>query len=915
MNYLISLPSKLKDCPGNYGKNYYFDSDPEEMHLGSGGGTSWIVNQFNGKNLDRINEKKILIHAGGKGSRLPAYAPSGKVFAPIPVYRWKTGQKIDQTLIDIQSEFYSSIMEKTNDKQNLLIASGDVLLNCNDIPSIIPNADIVIISTWVEATVATNHGVLFATLDDQKTLDFAIQKPTFAEIESLMTSHVFMVDTGCWILSDNAVEVLNKKCSPIGKKYFDLYSNFGQSLGKNPQVYDEEISNLTCAIINIEDGDFFHIGTTRELVSSINHIQNTVKDPRSIQKHSLKDHPSLFVQNCDIQVTWTEANYNIWIENSCVRKGWRLNSDTVITGVPENDWNIYVPKGICIDVVPIDDDSYALRPYGFDDKFTGMLSANTTKWMGKSIPLWVDKEDIELQSAKIFPVLNKIDFEKKAGRLLSWMINSASSEDLSDEYHSCELISADDIISRVNLKRLFEQRKIFLRKNLVELADNYRKSVFYQSNLSHIANLYEEYKLQYPHEIDPETNDYVTLTRDSAFRGNIKKSFEILRNQIITKVSKVEPKYDVISDQIIWGRSPARIDLAGGWSDTPPYSIYNGGSVVNIALDLNGQQPIQVYVKPIKENYFVIRSIDTGVSEKVNTFEQLEAYKDVGSSFCIPKAALCLAGFSNDFSITKYNSLEQHLRELGGGLEITLFAAIPKGSGLGTSSILASTLLGSLSNLCSLNWTEHEICYRTLILEQMVSSGGGWQDQYGAVFGGVKLCMSNPGLQKNIQLKRLPTDIFVSPETSNLWLLYYTGQTRVAKNILDDIVKNMFLNKTDTLQITNLIKQHSKVIADAIQFCDYSTTANYIKESWELNKKLDSGVTTPEIESLISRISDYSLGYKLAGAGGGGYMLICAKDVEAVSKIKKELIDNPINNRARFIGMSLNNKGLEITRS
>ena len=42
-----------------------------------------------------------------------------------------------------------------------------------------------------------------------------------------------------------------------------------------------------------------------------------------------------------------------------------------------------------------------------------------------------------------------------------------------------------------------------------------------------------------------------------------------------------------------------------------------------------------------------------------------------------------------------FASLEEQLREFGGGIEISLLAAVPKGSGLGTSSILAATLPGS----------------------------------------------------------------------------------------------------------------------------------------------------------------------------------------------------------------------------
>lgn len=116
-----------------------------------------------------------------------------------------------------------------------------------------------------------------------------------------------------------------------------------------------------------------------------------------------------------------------------------------------------------------------------------------------------------------------------------------------------------------------------------------------------------------------------------------------------------------------------------------------------------------------------------GAMEVISNYDELQDYKKVGSPFSIPKAALTLAGFAPAFSAERYTSLEEQLKAFGSGLEITLLAAIPAGSGLGTSSILASTVLGAINDFCGLAWDKNEICSYTLVLEQLLTTGGGWQ--------------------------------------------------------------------------------------------------------------------------------------------------------------------------------------------
>ena len=109
--------------------------------------------------------------------------------------------------------------------------------------------------------------------------------------------------------------------------------------------------------------------------------------------------------------------------------------------------------------------------------------------------------------------------------------------------------------------------------------------------------------------------------------------------------------------------------------------------------------------------------------------------KNASMQISIPKAALTLAGFLPGFAEERYDTLQEQLEDFGCGMEITLLSAIPAGSGLGTSSILAATVLGALSDFCGLGWDKSTICNRTLVLEQLLTTGGGWQDQYLGVCG------------------------------------------------------------------------------------------------------------------------------------------------------------------------------------
>ena len=201
-------------------------------------------------------------------------------------------------------------------------------------------------------------------------------------------------------------------------------------------------------------------------------------------------------------------------------------------------------------------------------------------------------------------------------------------------------------MTRANLVRLFAQREGFRKGNWSFLARNFEKSVFYQLNLAEAAREFAEQHIALPSPLPP-CSDRMTQIGDRMFRARVKQlsgesfkeeeneAFALLRDGLIDSVyqQKLSPIRAVYSDQIVWSRSPVRIDLAGGWTDTPPYCLNEGGRVINMAIELNGQPPIQVYIKPCAECHIILRSIDLGAMEIIKTYEELHAFTQIGSPF------------------------------------------------------------------------------------------------------------------------------------------------------------------------------------------------------------------------------------------------------------------------------------------
>jgi len=171
------------------------------------------------------------------------------------------------------------------------------------------------------------------------------------------------------------------------------------------------------------------------------------------------------------------------------------------------------------------------------------------------------------------------------------------------------------------------------------------------------------------------------------------------------------------------------------------------------------------------------------------------------------------------------------------------------------------------------------------------------------------------GFDQNPQVRWLPDALYTQPEYAQCHLLYYTGITRTAKQILAEIVRRMFLNDHYQLALLRLMKEHTLQMYDAIQRHDFRQMGRLIGRTWQQNQTLDSGTNPADVQALTTLVDDLCLGYKLPGAGGGGYLYMVAKDPEAAARIKTILNDNRRSANARFVDMTLSKTGLQISRS
>ena len=326
----------------------------------------------------------------------------------------------------------------------------------------------------------------------------------------------------------------------------------------------------------------------------------------------------------------------------------------------------------------------------------------------------------------------------------------------------------------------------------------------------------------------------------------------------------------------------ARIDISGGWSDTPPICYEYGGAVVNAAVLLNGTRPIGARIRKIDS--CVIRLKLLGDSEAkthqiiISTLEQFSDYNIPQAPGSLLKTCMILAemiDLNSDMTLQ-----EQLQKKYQGGFELQTWSNLPRGSGLGASSILAGAVLKVVFEACGKFIDKDSLIHAVLLAEQMLTTGGGWQDQVGGLIGGFKIGRTAPKIPLHVTTELLHTSEEFFQKFSNHLKLIYTGKTRLARNLLQTVVRNWYSRRIDILNTCYNLRKTAEQCADSFKAENLIAIGNHINSYWKQKKSIASGCEPDLCKRLMDKLEPYALGMALGGAGGGGFMFVLTKKPE-----------------------------------
>ena len=292
-------------------------------------------------------------------------------------------------------------------------------------------------------------------------------------------------------------------------------------------------------------------------------------------------------------------------------------------------------------------------------------------------------------------------------------------------------------------------------------------------------------------------------------------------------------------------RSPLRISLGGGGTDLSSYYAEHSGFVISAAVDK------YVYIT-------LHESFSDGILLKYSRLESVATVDEIQHPIVREAIKLVCPEIKH--------------------LEIASMADIPAGTGMGSSGSFTTALLKALYALVRKPITPRELAEQACHIEiDILGEPIGKQDQYIAAYGGITcFTFETDGYVKSEPLK-IPPAALANLE-DNL-LLFFTGFTRSASNILQDQHKRSQQKDQSMIDNLNFVKQLGLDSKAAFEQGDLRKFADIMHVHWEHKKKRSQGMSNPAIDEYYELArKNGALGGKLIGAGGGGFLMFYTEE-------------------------------------
>ena len=885
--------------------HYAILPDPDGKRVGSGGATLNVL-RYIYQDAGSFDDKRILvIHSGGDSKRVPQYSACGKLFSPVPRLL-PNGRR--STLFD---EFMISMCGvAARIRAGMLVCSGDVLLLFNPLQIDFYGSGAAALSIKEPADIGKNHGVY--RVDEQGNVGGFLHKKTvdqLYELQAVDEKGNVDIDTGAVIMDTDLLKALYKLVDT--PEQFNAYVNENTRLSFyadflyplasqssleqyyketpegdfTPELHEcrtklwEALHPFHMKLIRMSPAAFIHFGTTKEL------------------RHLMTEGMEQFVylgwssfvntNSTDIHIGYASGNSYIskrakigkgtYVEDSYVHHGTVIGTNCVVSGVTLDGQNI--PDGAVIHGLKLGEEQFVARMYGVND------NPKECSLFGRKLsePLW---------TAKIYPIC--CTMREAVDATLQAYEQGFSVKDsfvsLKDSFNMADVTAIlpwqDKLNDKVRVESLLEaiDNKADLKQAFISCGGNISPRVerllleeAKQLDCCELEQFSRKIRIYYMLSFAKEK--YLDNCFDTIGKAVLDTAVAGLECSRETKLSKEE--------SIV--RLPVRVNWGGGWSDTPPYCMEHGGTVLNAAVLLDGNYPIEAIARRIEGNRIILASADSGAEQEFTDIKQLQDSSNPYDPFALHKAALIACGL---IPYSENRSIEEITNQLGSGLYLsTRVINIPRGSGLGTSSILAGACVKALYEITGRKLEEDELYNRVLCMEQIMSTGGGWQDQVGGLAPGIKMVTSHAEVRQQISCMPCVVSEKTMKELDERFCLIYSGQRRLARNLLRDVVGRYVGGNPDAVEVLYEIQRSAVLMRFELEKGDVDAFARLLNEHWELSKRLDSGCTNVCIDMIFKAVEDLIDAKMICGAGGGGFLQVVLKKGITAKQLQERLHD------------------------